>query len=189
MKIKLLITEQPRTSHPLIMLARKNGQYNRPIKGSSIDIRMEDMPGVTNAAAEKRAINYILPLPPVGDQKGKYAIMNFGFLDNIISDGPELQSLIASNQYLVLPDNPRSELWALTKAPWWDYAEVLDEYDNPIKAALHPRAGEGTAEEIDERLDEFEENAGRAEVLSPLTLEKQLAGAMSESYLKKLRRI
>lgn len=189
MNFKLLITEQPRTSHPLIMLARKNGQYNRPIKGASIDVRMEDMPGMTNTATERRIINFILPLPPVGDQRGKFAIMNFGFLDNIIQDGPELQSLITSNQYLVLPDNPQSELWALTKAPWWDFAEVLDEYDNPIKAALHPRAGESTAEEIDERLDEFEENNGKIEALSPLTLQKQLAGTMTESYLKKLRRI
>lgn len=185
----MLLTEQPRTSHPLMMLARKNGRYDRPIRGAAIDVRMEDIPGLTDAARERKAINYIIPLPPVGDQAGKFGIMNFGFLDKIIPDGPELQTLIQSNKYLMLPADPKSEFWYLSGAPWWEYATVLDEYGEPIKAALKPRAGEPTAEEIDERLDDFEENVGKPEVLSPLTLQKQLAGAMRESYLKKLRRI
>ncbi len=189
MIVKLVISEQPRTSHPLLMFARKNGRYSRPIKGMALDVRMEDMGGLTDAARSRKLINFILPLPPIGDQSGKYAIMNFGFLDKIVKDGPELQTLIATNKYLVLPANPQSEFWSYSKAPWWEYAQVLDEYDNVIKAPLMPRPGEATAEEIDERLDDFEENLGKLEVLSPLTLEKMLAGAVQESYFKKLKRI
>lgn len=189
MTVKLVISEQPRTTKSLLLYARKDGNYDRPIRGSMIDIRMEDMPGISDYARSRKVINQILPLPPIGDQAGKFAIFNFGSLDKIIPDGPDLQALIATNKYLVLPDSPRSELWSLTKTPWWEYAEVMDEYDGIIKAALYPRPGELTADEIDERLDDFEENVGKLEVLSPLTLQKQLAGAIRESYLKKLKRI
>lgn len=187
--MKLLITEQPRTSRPLFMLARKNGSYERPIHGAAIDFRIEDMPGIQQIQTAQKKINHILPLPPVGDQKGKYAIINFGFLDKIIPAGPELQQLLATNKYLVLPYCQKCEHWDMIKRPWWDYAAVMDEYGGPIKAPLIPREDEPTAEEVDERLDDFEENLGKAEVLSPFTLEKQLTGAMSESYLKKLKRI
>jgi hypothetical protein len=189
MRIKLVISEQPRTTHPLMMFARKNGRYVRPIRGDAMDVRMEDMGELQNAARSKKFINYILPLPPIADQAGKFGVMNFGFLDKIIGDGPELQALIASNKYFVFPDSPQSEFWQFTQRPWWEFAEVLDEHGGVIKAPLVPRPGEFTAEEIDERLDEYEENRGKAEVLSPLTLEKMLAGTVKESYLKKLKRI
>jgi len=184
-----LIVEHPRTSQPIVMLARKNGRYSRPILGFAIDVRMEDMPGMADAARAGRLINYILPLPPVGGQAGRYALMSFGSFDKFISAGPELDQLIATNRYLVLPDSPRSQYWELTKAPWWEYAEVQDEYGGIIKAPLHPREGELSADEVDESIDEFEANRGRVEVLAPATLQKQMAGAIAESYVKRLRRL
>ncbi len=189
MLVKLVITEHPRTTRPLMMFARKDGRYVRPIAGEIMDVRMEDMGKLQNAAKSKKLINYILPLPPIADQDGKFGIMNFGFLDKIIREGPELQALIASNKYFILPSSQQSEYWEFTGRPWWDFAAVLDEYGGFIKAPLIPREGEATAEEIDERLDEYEENRGKSKVLSPTTLDKLLSGAMKESYVKKLNRI
>ena len=185
----MLLTEQPRFSQPVALYARRNGRYDRPIMGAMVDIRMEDT-GLSQLAQANRIPNVIAQLPDISEanQVGQYLVFNFGWLDGIETKA-KAEQLLATGKYLQLPATPQDEYWSYTKSPWWEYAEVMDEHDGIIKAAKVPRGGEATAEECDERLDEFEENQGKLKVLAPTTLEKMLAGAVRESYLKKLRRI
>ena len=184
----MLLLEFPHVSREVALFARKNGKYIRPVRGKMMDLRIENM-GVQRVMQERRLMNLIARLPdiPEAHQQGVYLITTFGS-SNLVSDPTKIEQLLSSNQYLSLPDNPHSELWSLTNAPWWEYAEVLDEYGMPVKAALHSTTS-FTPDIIDERLDEFEENQGKIDVLSPVTLEKMRKGDIKESYLKKLARI
>lgn len=193
MRIKLVINEQPRTTAPLLLYARKNGEYTRPIRASICDVRMEDMRGpagkLGDEISRRKIKNHILPLPPIGHQAGKYTVVTAGHMDNKLISKEQADALAATNNYLIFPYCPNCELWPFTDRPWWEYAEAMDEHYGLIKAPPMVRTGEPTPEEIDERLDEFEENHGRLEVLSPQTLEKMAAGTLTESYLRKLKRI
>jgi hypothetical protein len=73
--------------------------------------------------------------------------------------------------------------------PWWEYAMVLDEHGNYIKAPKKNRMGEPSATEIDERIDDYKENAGKLIVLSPDTLDAMQTSAIKENYQSKLRRL
>ncbi len=172
-----------------MMFARKNGAYTRPVLGAGVDFRMEDMGKLQDVAAASKIINFVAKLPDITTQTGKYAIINMGYVDKITNNVEDIKKLLATNKYLMLPHDPHSPYWSETNSPWWEYAEVMDEYDGILKAAKHPRAGDLGAEEIDERIDEFEENVGKIQALAPSTLEKMMAGAVTESYLRKLRRI
>lgn len=186
----MLLTEQPRFSETVALYARRNGHYDRPIVGAMVDLRMEDTE-LMKLAQTNRIPNIIARLPDIGEanQVGKYLVFNFGWLDGMETNQDKIQQLLATGKYLELPDSPRSQHWQYTKCPWWEYAEVMDEHNGIIKAAKMTRAGEPTPEECDERLDQFEENQGKLKVLAPSTLEKMLAGAVRESYIRKLARI
>lgn len=188
---QVLLTEHPRFSQAVALYARRQGHYDRPIVGAMVDLRFEDMGGLAELAMSTRIPNLIARLPDIAEakQRGQYLIFNYGWLDHIETSQPKLQQLLATNKYLLLPDSPQSDLWQYTKAPWWEFAEVIDEHDGYIKAPRHPRGEEPSPDDIDERLDEFTENQGRLQVLSPLTLEKMLAGAVTESYVRKLARL
>jgi hypothetical protein len=184
----MLLLEFPHISKKLAVYARKNGEYRRPIRGSMMDLRTENM-GIQAAQRERRLMNLIAKLPdiPEAGQHGVYLVTTFGG-GKLESDPNVIDQLIKSNKYFPLPDSPESEFWHLTKAPWWEFTEVLDEYGGPIKAAPFSTT-EFTPDSIDEKLDEYPENQGRLDVLSPATLEKMARGELKESYLKKLARI
>lgn len=185
----MLLTEHPHVSNPpLGFYARRDGSYDRPIISFMTDLRVEDM-GVSHIQRERRLLNILARLPDIREAKqlGKYIVATFGMCD--VVDEAQGQKMLATNQYLVLPDSPKSELWEVTRRPWWEFVECFDEHDGCIKAPLNIRNPEFTPETIDERIDEFEENQGKVQVLSPFTIEKMSAGAVKESYLRKLARI
>lgn len=184
----MLILEYPHIAKEIAVYARSRGRYIRPIRGKTTDLRIEDM-GIMTVMREKRLMNLIGRLPdiPQAQQIDTYIVTTFG-ASHLETNHQKIKQLLASNQFILLPDSRDSELWYLTNAPWWEYCELYDEYDMPIKAAKASTT-KFTPENVDERLDEFEENRGRIDVLSPMTLEKMLSGQLRESYLRKLRRL
>jgi len=182
----MILLEFPHISKEIVLFARKNNKYTRPIRGSMVDLRVEDM-GIQHVMRDRRLMNIMAKLPDIGTQHDTYLVAVFGASD-LISDKLEIDQLLSSNQYINLPCDETSDLWEITKAPWWEYVEVLDNYGMPIKAALNSTT-KYTPETIDERLDEFEENRGKVDVLSPITINKMRNGTIKESYIKKLSRI
>lgn len=150
---------------PMVLLARKDGQYTRPIAGVSVDIRAEDCmpPGVNY-------INIIGQLPDVANQRGRFFVATMGVVDRIDLTAEEAAQF-SERGYKALPANESSPYWAHSRAPWWEFATVLDEEYNYIKAPKLTRHGEPTPEEVDEQLDRFPENVGKIQVLSPKTLD------------------
>jgi hypothetical protein len=170
------------------MLARKNGEYTRPIIGDIVDIRLEDcIPG--ELIKQLGAVHTIAELPYVPEigQVKKYLVATFGSVDRVDVTQREVAEMLKSGNYLVLPSDPTSKLWAYTDAPWWEYATVVDRAGNYIKAPLIPRAGEPSADEIDELLDEVPQNVGTMYVRSPIGHET-LEPVLQESFEARLHR-
>lgn len=157
----------------MVLLARKDGAYSRPVAGTTVDIRAEDcMPPGLNY------INIVGQLPniPEANQHNSFFVATLGLVDRIDLTREEAAQFLAKG-YLALPADERSPYWSYSKAPWWEFAAVLDEESNYIKAPKRTRQGEPTPEEIDERIDQFHENLGKLRVLSPKTiLSMQQAG-------------
>lgn len=183
-----ILLERPWTSQKFGMLARKEGQYSRPVVGDVIDFRVEDfMP--QEVLVSLLGANMIGRLPDIAEinQVNKYFSSTFSDV-NIISQ-QEAMALADTGQYLTLPDNPSSEFWEYSKAPWWEFATVLDKYDGFIKAPMRQRAGEPSPDEVDERIDLYDENRGKISVVSPSVLDKWASQKVTESYLERLKRI
>lgn len=184
----LILLERPWTTQSFGMMARKNGQYKRPIVGKLIDFRVEDfMP--QKVLTDHLAVNIIGKLPDITEigQIDKYFSSTFNDI-NIITKH-EAINLLNTGQYILLPDNPSSKFWEYTMAPWWEFAVVLDEYDGFIKAPAKPRIGEPSPEDIDEKIDLYDENKGKIKVISPLTLDKWITQKITENYILRLKRI
>lgn len=183
-----ILLERPWTSQPFGLLARQNGRYIRPVIGEIIDLRIEDlMP--QRVMSSILGVNMVGRLPDIAEigQINKYFSSVFGDV-NIISQR-EAAALTDTGQYVTLPDNPSSEFWEYSQAPWWEFATILDKYDGFVKAPLKPRAGEPSPDEVDERIDLYDENKGKIRVVSPSTLEKWASQKVTESYLERLKRI
>lgn len=191
-----VLLERPSTTKKIGLLARQNGQYTRPIIGTIIDFRVEDfLPDQILHSMRGNnqvfVVNFIGRLPniPQINQTNRYFIATFNDVSSVTASQEEVDQLLATGQYLLLPDNPDSELWQHTRAPWWEWAVVLDEYNGFIKAPKSPRANEPSPEEADERIDDFEENRNKIKVVAPSTLMKWQAAGVQESYRKRLDRI
>jgi hypothetical protein len=185
----VLLERPSTTSKSFAMLARKNGQYTRPIIGDIVDFRVEDFMPDEVLIGSGIATNLIGRLPDIAEvgQIGKF--FSSTFQDIQVVSEQEAMNLFDTGHYLMLPDNPSSEYWEHVGAPWWEFAIVLDKYDGFIKAPVYPRLGEPKPEEADERIDEFEDNVGKIRVLAPSTLIQWAKTHMAESYLERLRRI
>jgi len=186
----MLICERPWSSQRVAMLARKDGEYTRPILGHFVDIRIEDFVP-QDILVENFALNVIGKLPdvPEHNQLGRYFISHFNTIDEVNLTETDVEKFLATGEYILLPHTPRSPLWQYSNSPWWEYAVVLDQYQQFIKAPKRPREAEPDPSSIDERLDDFEENAGKLNVLSPVTLEFWRVSGVTESYLRRLDRI
>lgn len=184
----LILLERPSTTHKFGLLARKNGKYQRPIVGDVIDFRVEDfMPqSLLHSLMTSNFIGRLPDIPAIG-QTNQYFVATFNIVSAVSEE--EVQKLLPTNQYVLLPHEPSSAFWQYTEAPWWEFAVVLDKYDGFIKAPYRPRSGEPSVEEADERIDEFPENHGKVHVLAPSTLIKWEKKGTRENYLEKLKRI
>jgi len=184
-----ILCEQPWTQQQIGLMARKDGRYVRPIVGFGVDFRIEDM-GIPRQAMP-RSFNLIGRLPDIREirQINKFFICTQSSVASVSASKAEADALLQQGQHLLLPDSPSSELWQFTNAPWWEYGFLLDEYYEYIKAPKVPRPGEPTPEEIDERLDDFEENQGKVKVVSPKKLNELRTRGVRESYIRKMRRI
>jgi hypothetical protein len=186
----MLLIEYPHASEKIVMLARKDGVYQRPIMGAFIDVRIEDfMPlaklGITS-------VNFVAKLP----NSRKYLVSTFNTIQTIDATEEIINILLSKTNpingkpvYVKLPSNPDDEYWNIVRSPWWEWAAVFDYYDGYIKAPKKSRHGEPNAEEIDEKLDEFPENRGKIEVLSPTTLQHWQTTNVTENYQKRIYRI
>jgi len=185
----MLILEYPHNSTRLVMLARSGGSYTRPIVGYSMDLRLEDFMPLQDLGIP--GVNFVAQLP----NSGQFIVCTFNTIDTINATSKEAKELLNKkdskkrNIYCLLPSSPEDTHWDLVGCPWWEFAEVYDEYGAPIKAPKIARSYEKTAEQIDERLDDYPSNRGKTEVLSPITLDKLAVGELTESYLHRLRRI
>lgn len=171
----VLICERPYLAAVNVgMLARKQGQYTRPIIGSIVDVRIEDFAD-DSVLHSKHASNYIGRLPDIEEigQHGRYFLSSPNFANRTDLTAADVKPLLQSGKYIMLPDD------------WYEYAMVVDDYNGYIKAPKVNRDNEPSAEEIDERLDEFESNRGRLRVYSPQTIAKW----QTESYIERLNRI
>jgi hypothetical protein len=184
----MILLEYPHYTRPIAGFASKNGQYVRPIKGAMADIRIEDM-GLEQYIQTANKHNYIGKLPDVPGTKQIGVWFFTQFSTRTTNDATKAQQMIESGQFIVLPSTPDDELWEYTQRPWWEFMAIYDPHGMPIKAAPYQSNTQYTVENVDERLDEFEENHGKVDVLSPFTFEKMAVGAMAESYIQKLERI
>lgn len=184
-----VLVERPSTTQKFGLLARKNGQYTRPIVGDLVDFRVEDfMP--QEVLVELLTPNFIGRLPDIPEigQTGHYFVATFNQVSGPHTQN-EVEQLLPTGQYVLLPHEPASDFWQYSQAPWWEFAAVFDKYNGFIKAPFHPRANEPSADEIDERIDLYDENRGKIQVMAPSTLDKWSKQGVQESYLERLRRI
>lgn len=186
----MIILEYPHTSKEIGLFARKDGEYSRPIVGAILDIRLEDVLP-TEFLSKALVSNFVGKLPdiPAINQHDTYFVSEFNTIRTIKANEQDIDDLLDTGAYLMLPSEPADNLYQYTGAPWWEYAVVLDEYGQYVKAPKEPREMEPGPEEIDERLDYYEENQRKLRVTSPIVLEKVKSGAMQENYLAKLARI
>lgn len=184
-----VILEQPWCKAEIGLFARKNGKYTRPIAGSIIDFRIEDM-GIPKNTFMKE-FNYIGKLPNISElnQIDKYFICTFNNVTSVEASYEEVSNLIKNGHYILLPDSEQSSLWEYTKCPWWEFAYVLDNDYEYIKAPKIHRSGEPSPEEVDEMLDDYEENRLTLHVHSPKKLNKLQLSGVRESYIERLNRI
>ncbi len=157
-------------TEPLLMLARRNGRYVRPIAADLTDLRVEDFLSPT---ALMNNTSMVGRLPDLGEQRGRWLLVPRG---SVMGTGDEraAQSLLAAGRCAVLPSSPEDSLWGESKAPWWEFAACFDRDNGYVKAPQRPRAGEPSPAEVDEQLDEWPENRGRLDVTAPLTLARGL---------------
>lgn len=168
----MLIIETPWTSHQIAVFARSNGAYTRPVMGHLVDLRVEDIiPPKVRLLKEIHLLARLPNIPEIG-QTGMFLSATGNHVDRIDISEAEAQELYQAGNYLLLPSNSESPLWKHTQSPWWEYSFVLDEHDGYIKAPKNPRPNEPTADEIDEKLDEYPENHGKLKALSPQTIER-----------------
>lgn len=172
--MRMVINEMPYTSEQVGMLARKDGKYVRPILSRFLDIRIEDFIDRDTMLSSIQT-NYLGRLPDVPEigQINKYMAATPNLVVRVDLSQEEAQQLMQQGQHLYLPNR------------WWEYAMCLDANGKYIKAPLRFRNGEPSPEEIDERLDEFPENVGKIDVISP----QILSTGLKEDYLNKLKRI
>lgn len=183
----MLLCERPAFSQPVIMLARKNHVYERPITGDIVDIRIEDF--IPNSAlTDLRLTGIIGKLPPVKEQTNNYFVAIHNSIDKTDYTYEEILPLIKSGRYLILPDSPQSPLWEYSKSPWWEYAVVIDQYGGFIKAPKVPRSGEPTPDEIDETLDNYDENRDTIKVISPSVIDRWRKQNKRENIQQQLQR-
>ena len=186
----MLFLEYPHTSVEMGLLARKDGEYSRPIVGGILDIRIED---VLPAEFLSKALvaNFIGKLPdiPQLNQHDSYFVSEFNTIQTTSASAEDVEGLLETGGYFLLPSEPGDDLYEYTGAPWWEFAVVLDKYGQYIKAPKTPRDTEPGPEEIDEQLDDYEENQNKIRVVSPIILQKVHSGTMRENYLAKLARI
>lgn len=185
-----LLTERPWTTDKVAFLARRLGQYTRPVIGAMVDFRIEDiLPD--SVIHSQRSINLIGKLPdiPAAHQVGKYFASVFN--DVQIVDSQTALKYVRTQDFLVLPDNDKSEYWQYTHAPWWEFVVVLDDYQGYIKAPYEhkSRSGEPTPQDADEKIDEYPTNQNTITVLAPATIEMMHKNKLTESYYQKLKRI
>lgn len=176
----VLIVERPYFANKVGMLARKNGTYSRPIVGSIVDVRIEDFLPDEILFSVKHASNYIGRLPDIPEinQLDQYFLSTSNFVNRVNLNAKEANAMLNTGEYIRLPDE------------WYEYAMVIDDYNGYVKAPKVNRHGEPSAEDIDERLDQYEANLGKLRVLSPQTLDKwQSEPTQYESYITRLRRI
>jgi len=182
-----ILSEQPYISQEIGLFARKNGKYTRPIVGVGVDFRIEDMKIPYKEILPLKSFNFIGKLPNIDEigQFNKYFICTHNNITSISSTESEAFELLNLGHHILLPDSPKSELWKFTNSPWWEYCFVLDRYYEYIKAPKIPRIGEPSPEDIDEKLDEFQENIGKLMVTSPTKLKEN----KNKLYLQKLSKI
>lgn len=181
-----LILERPWTTNQIGFVARKNNTYNRPIVGSMVDLRFEDyLPKSIKQA------NYIGKLPdiPSINQINQYIVSIFDQVEVI--DQNTANKYLRNSDFIELPVDASSNLWAYSNAPWWEYVIVLDDYQGYIKAPMKgkERSGEPTPDQADELIDDYQENRNKIKVLAPTTLDKIRSKKLSESYTDKLDNI
>jgi hypothetical protein len=185
----MLILEYPHSSERIVMLARQNGSYERPVIGAFIDIRVEDFMPLAETGVV--GLNFVAQLP----NSRRYLVSTFNSVQTIDATEDVVNILLAKRTndgrpvYVELPSSPESTYWHLVESPWWEWAAIYDDHNGFVKAPKLPREGEPTPEEIDERLDEFPENRGKIDVLSPETLEKWATTGVTEDYRRRLDRI
>lgn len=172
--MKITINEMPYTSSQVGMLARKNGKYIRPILSKFLDIRIEDFINkeLSLSNIKTEYIGRLPDIPEIG-QVNKYLMATANLVIRVDLSQKEAQQIMQQDNYIYLPDG------------WWEYAMCLDANGKYIKAPLRFRDGEPSPEEIDERLDDFPENIGRIDVVSP----QVITSGLNEDYLKRLDRI
>jgi hypothetical protein len=117
-----LLNEAPHVSlkRPVILYARRNGVYSRPVRVAAFDLRAEDN------GFSRHQMRWIAKLP--GDNL--YLIYD-GYL---ISDSasPEDAAQYARERKL-------AELPSSGTNPWWEWVEALGTDDQVVKAAGKPR--------------------------------------------------
>jgi hypothetical protein len=190
----MLVIEAPyidtRGFSSIAFLARKNNQYIRPIVGNTIDLRTEDWlpPPTPEEITNASRMNLVGRLPDVSSmgQVDRYLLATASTVERTNLTRPQAMEYIAKG-YTELPDSPNSKLWEYSKSPWWEYVAVFDTNGRYIKAPKIPRVGEMTPEDIDEKLDDYEQNKNKLQVTSPTTLEE--LSKRDESYVDKLKKI
>ena len=183
----LLILERPWTTYKIGLLAIKDNIYKRPIVGSMVDLRFEDY--LPKYLKQPNIIGKLPDIPSI-NQTNKYLVSIFDQIEVI--DQSVAAKYLNKSDFTILPDDSDSPLWAYSKAPWWEYAIVLDDYQGYIKAPRHgkERDGEPTPEQSDERIDDYAENRNKTAVLAPTTLDNiRKNKKLSESYVGKLDHI
>jgi len=191
----MLIIEAPyvdRNSDPIGLLARKNGEYTRPIIGRMVDFRIEDClppPSISQIQSSKymNMIGKLPNIPEIG-QIDRYLLTTAATVERTDLTKEQALKYIADG-HLELPSDESSEFWYYCKAPWWEFAVIFDQHDNYIKAPKLPRANEPTPDMIDELLDQFQENKGTLNVLSPRSIGPLRQEKFNESYVDKLKRL
>ncbi len=164
----MLITEAPYYKGKIALYARRNGVYDRPVVGYLADLKAED------STHNKDATLVIAKLPDIieAQQVNKYLVGNFFQVSVMNMTIDEVNNYVRKGA-LELPIDESSPHWSDVGGPWYQYAMLLDTNGQYIKAPMVPNDNEPSAEEIDERIDEFPENRGILEVTSPLSLAKQ----------------
>ena len=159
----MLILERPASTIRMGLMARKDGKYKRPIVGDIIDFRTEDF--IHDVDVKSVVGNFVGKLPDIPEigQVKHYVICEFNIVQTGTATIDHAYELVNAGNFKML------------EGEWWQWAAVFDRYGQFIKAPKRSRENEPTAEEIDERLDDFKENQNTIVVTSPTILIKRSA--------------